>query len=142
MAHRSYAFRLGAGPSGATLVTSMKNGEPPHSGRPTTDMGTYGFVDAAPVVSAVGDDGSEGLSNLVQQWADLRGVIHVMDGQCRGDNAPDGDVQADVQLPPRMAPARAVLLDQPVTGAAQLHTGAVDQQTHRLVGWCRRGSGR
>ena len=99
----------------------------------------HGFVDAALVVSAVGDDGLEWLGTLVQQRADLRGVIHVMVGQCRGDDAPGGGVQADVQLTPRAAPARAVRLDQPVPGAAQLHTSAVDQQTLRIVGCCQRG---
>jgi len=69
---------------------------------------------------------------LVEQGADLGGVVLVAVGQ-RGRHDPTrAGVHAQVQLLPRPAPLRAVLLDQPLAGADQLQSRAVHQQVQRL----------
>ena len=53
-----------------------------------------------------------------------------MGGQRRRDDPTRVGIDADVQFAPRSPPARAVLLDQPLAGTAQLKPSAVHQQMH------------
>src|SRR5438132_1652998 len=87
-------------------------------------------VDAVLVVCAIAGERGDGTINLVEQATDLRAVIDIIGGQCRGDDPPRVGIDADVQFAPRPAPARAVLLDQPFTGAGQFQPSAVHQQMH------------
>jgi hypothetical protein len=65
---------------------------------------------------------------LVQQRADLRGIVDVVRRQRSGEDIASVGFYADMQLAPRPAGFNAVLLDQPFTRAAQPQPGAVDQQ--------------
>src|SRR6267378_646820 len=92
-------------------------------------------VDAVLVVCAIGGERGDGTINPVEQGTDLRAVIDIIGGQCRGDDPPRVGIDADVQFAPRPAPARAVLLDQPFTGAGEFQPSAVHQQDARLRRW-------
>ena len=87
-------------------------------------------VDAVLVVRAIAGERGDRTRNLVEQGTDLRAVIDIIGGQRRGDDPARVGIDADVQLAPGPAPSRAVLLDQPLTGAAQLQPSAVHQQMH------------
>ena len=50
----------------------------------------------------------------------LRAVIDIVGSQRRRDDLAGAGIHTDVQLAPRSAPARAVLLDQPLTGTGEL----------------------
>jgi len=87
-------------------------------------------VDAVLVVCAIAGERSDGIVNLVQQGSDLRAVIEIIGGQRRrGDSARIG-IDTDVPFAPRPAPARTVLLDQPLASTAQFQPSAVHQQMH------------
>ena len=84
--------------------------------------------DALLVIGAITGEGGEPFLDPVEQGADLRAVIYIVGGQQRGDDPPRASVHAEVQLAPRPAHPRAVPLVQPLAGAAQLQSGAVDEQ--------------
>src|SRR4051812_3427498 len=87
-------------------------------------------VNTVLVVRAVRREGGDRVRDLVQQGADLGGVVLVAVGQ-RGGHDPAGlGVHAEMELPPRPAPLGAVLLDQPLARAGELQPRAVDQQVH------------
>src|SRR4051794_38654318 len=58
-------------------------------------------VGAALVVAAVADERGHLARDLVEQRADLRGVVHVAVGECRSDDLACVSIEADVQLQPR-----------------------------------------
>src|SRR3954454_15465492 len=89
-------------------------------------------VDAGLVVRPITGERGHGPLDLTEQEIDLGAVIGVVAGQRRGHDPARVGVHAEVELSPRPARARAVLLDQPLAGPAQLQAGAVDQQVHGL----------
>src|SRR3954464_12436116 len=87
-------------------------------------------VNALLVVRAVRRDGGDRVRDLVQQGADLGGVVFVALGQGGGHDPAGLGVHAEMELPPRPAPLGAVLLDPPRARAVELQPRAVDQQVH------------
>jgi hypothetical protein len=87
-------------------------------------------VNALLVVRAVRREGGDRGLDLVQQGPDLGGVVFVAVGQGGGHDPAGLSVYAEMELPPRPAPFRAVLLDQPLARAVELQPRAVDQQVH------------
>src|SRR3954463_4193425 len=79
---------------------------------------------------AVRRDGGDRVRDLVQQGADLGGVVFVAVGQGGGHDPASLGVHAEMELPPRPAPLGAVLLDPPRARAVELQPRAVDQQVH------------
>src|SRR4051795_10956429 len=98
-------------------------------GRARVALGHVG-VDALLVVRAVRREGGDRVLDLVQQGADLGGVVFVAVGQGGGHDPAGLGVHAEMELPPRPAPLGAVLLDQPLARAVELQPRAVDQQVH------------
>src|SRR3954465_13743269 len=90
----------------------------------------HGGVNALLVVRAVRRGGGDRVRDLVQQGADLGGVVFVAVGQGGGHDPAGLGVHAEMELPPRPAPLGAVLLDQPLARAVELQPRAVDQQVH------------
>ena len=91
-------------------------------------------VDAHPVIRAVTGHRGHGLRDLIEQRADLRGVIDGAVGQRGGHDLPALRIHADMQFPPGAPPLGPVLLDHPLAGSAQLQPGAVHQQVERSAG--------
>ena len=89
-------------------------------------------VDTFLIIRAVAGQRGDRSVDLVEQGADLRGIIGIPVGQHRCDDLPGAGIHADVQLSPRPARAGAVLLDQPFAGPTQAQAGAVHQQVHGL----------
>src|SRR5439155_3439302 len=87
-------------------------------------------VDAVLVVCAIAGERGDGTIDLVEQGTDLRAVIDIIGGQCRGDDPTRVGIDADVQFAPRPAPARAVLFDQPFASARQFQPSAIHQQMY------------
>jgi hypothetical protein len=71
--------------------------------------------------------------NLLQQGTDLRAVIDILAGQLGGDDLSRVGVHPDMELSPGPTHPCGVLLDQPLTGAAELEPCAVDQQVNRFA---------
>src|SRR3954464_10050506 len=90
----------------------------------------HGGVDALLVVRAVRREGGDRVRDLVQQGADLGGIVFVAVGQGGGHDPAGLGVHAEMELPPRPAPLGAVLLHQPLARAVELQPRAVDQQVH------------
>ena len=84
--------------------------------------------DVVLVVGAVGGERRDRCRHLVDQGADLEGVVDLLPGQRRGDDLAGVGVQADVQRPSGPARLGAVFLDQPLARAAQLEARAAHQQ--------------
>src|SRR3954468_1213791 len=74
----------------------------------------HGGVNALLVVRAVRREGGDRVRDLVQQGADLGGVVLVAVGQGGGHDPAGLGVHAEMELPPRPASLGAVLLDQPL----------------------------
>src|SRR3954453_17252192 len=70
--------------------------------------------------------------DLVEQGADLRAVIDIVGRQLRRDDPARISIHTDVELAPGPAHPRAMLLDQPLPGPAELQARAVHQQVHRF----------
>src|SRR3954454_25383454 len=87
-------------------------------------------VNALLVVRAVRREGGDRVLDLVQQGADLGGVVFVALGQGGGHDPAGLGVPAEMELPPSPAPRGAMLLDQPLARAVELQPRAVDQQVH------------
>ena len=75
------------------------------------------IVGAALVVRAVSGERGHLARELVEQWADLRSVVHVLGRERRGDDLARLGIEADVQLSPRPPRVGAVLLRPYVAGA-------------------------
>ena len=89
------------------------------------------------IIRAVAGDCGDGTVNLIKKWIDLRAVDNIVGGQRRRDDLASVRINTDVQFTSRPAPARAMLLDQPLAGTGQLQSSAVHQQMHRFgVGRC------
>src|SRR5260370_18928551 len=88
-------------------------------------------LDARWFVCTIAGQRSDGIINLVEQGTDLRAVIDIIGGQRRRDDPAGVGIDTDVQFAPRPAPARTVLLDQPVARPRPLPPSAVHPQLHR-----------
>src|SRR3984885_6219790 len=89
------------------------------------------LADLILIVGAVGSEGSDGIGDLVEQSVSHRSILDILPGHRDGDDLAAGGIAADMQLAPRSAAGRAVLFDQPFASAAQLQTGAVQEQMQR-----------
>ena len=89
-------------------------------------------VDALSIIPAVAGERGNGTINLIERGTDLRAVVNIVGGQRRRDDLASVRIDSDVQFTPRTAPARAMLLDQPLAGTGQLQSSAVHQQMHRF----------
>ena len=85
-------------------------------------------VDVVPIVRSIASNRHNRSGNLLQQGTDLRAVIDIVAGQLGGDDLSSVGVHADVELSPRPTRPRGMLLDEPLTGTAELEPGAVHQQ--------------
>src|SRR5208337_4810494 len=75
-------------------------------------------VDVVPIERTVTREGNHRPFHLVEQRADLRAIIDIMSGQPDRNDLPGVGVHASMQFPPGPARPCAVLLHQPLTGAA------------------------
>src|ERR1700747_987632 len=71
--------------------------------------------------------------NLLKRGSDLRAVIDILAGQLGGNDLSRVGVHPDMELSPRPTRPRGVLLDEPLTGTAELEPCAVDQQVDRFA---------
>src|SRR5438270_5223910 len=78
-----------------------------HDDRGFGMTGSDRAVDAVLVVCAIAGERGDGTIDLVEQGTDLRAVIDIIGGECRGDDPTRVGIDADVQLAPRPAPAVA-----------------------------------
>src|SRR3954451_18476427 len=89
-------------------------------------------IDILAIVGSVPRERSDRTRDLVEQGANLRAVIDIVGRQLRRNDPAGVSIHADVHLPPGSAPSRAMLLDQPLPGSAELQTRAVHQQMNGL----------
>src|SRR5882757_1347893 len=92
-------------------------------------------IDIVPIVRSIASKRRNRSGNLLQQGTDLRAVIDILAGQLGGDDLSSVGVHPDVELSPGPTRPCGVLLDQPLTGTAELEPGAVDQQVDRFAAW-------
>src|SRR5438128_3230791 len=90
-------------------------------------------VDIVPIVRPIAGKRRNRARNLLQQGTDLRAVIDILAGQLGGDDLSCVGVHPDVELSPGPTHLCGVLLDQPLTGTAELEPGAVHQQVDRFA---------
>src|SRR5271155_2803934 len=75
-------------------------------------------VDVVAIERAVTREGNDRPRHLVEERPDLRAVIDIWIGQLDCNDLTGVGVHANMQLPPGPARPCAVLLDQPLAGAA------------------------
>src|SRR6202022_2618333 len=85
-------------------------------------------VDIVPIVRPISSKRRNRHRYLLKQGTDLRAVIDILAGQVGGDDLSSVGVDTDVELSPGPTPPCGMLLDQPLTGTAELEPCAVDQQ--------------
>src|SRR4051812_34802666 len=102
-----------------------------NDGRLGMALGDAG-VDSFLIVGPVTRERSDRTRDLVEQGANLGAVIHVVGGQRRRDDPARVSIHTEVELTPRTASSRAMLLDQPLPGPAELQPRAVHQQMNGL----------
>src|SRR5467141_4063323 len=90
-------------------------------------------VDIVAIERPIARKRSNRARNLLHQGTVLRAVIDSLAGQLGGDDLSSVGVHPDVELSPGPTHLCGVLLDQPLTGTAELEPGAVDQQVDRFV---------
>src|SRR5207245_7136726 len=89
----------------------------------------------APIVRPIAGNRRNRAANLLQQGTDLRAVIDILAGQLGGNDLSRVGVHPDMELSPGPTHLCGVLLDQPLTGTAELEPCAVHQQVDRLAAW-------
>src|SRR5712672_3850727 len=82
-------------------------------------------VDIVPIVRPIAGKRRNRARNLLQQGTDLRAVIDILAGQLGGNDLSRVGVHPDMKLSPGPTHLCGVLLDQPLTGTAELEPGAV-----------------
>ena len=87
-------------------------------------------VDSVPIVRSIAGKRRSRSGNLLQQGTNLRAVIDIVAGQVGGDDLSSVGVHADMELSPGPTRPCGVLLDEPLTGTAELEPGAVHQQVY------------
>jgi hypothetical protein len=90
-------------------------------------------VDIVPIVRPISSKRRNRHRNLLKQGTDLRAVIDILAGQVGGDDLSSVGVDTDVELSPGPTRPCGMLLDQPLTGTAELEPCAVDQQVSGLL---------
>jgi hypothetical protein len=85
-------------------------------------------VDIVPIIRSIAGKRGNRSGNLLQQGTDLRAVVDILVGQVGGDDFSSVGVDADMELSPGPTRPCGMLLDQPLTGTAELEPCAVDQQ--------------
>jgi hypothetical protein len=83
------------------------------------------------IVCTVSRERRDGIGDLVEQRARPRSVIDLFPGQLNREDFAALGIDAEMQLTPGSAARRAVLFNQPFTGAAELQAGAVHEQMQR-----------
>src|SRR4029077_4777428 len=96
-------------------------------------------VNNGAIVRSIAGKRRDRSGNLLQQGSDLRAVIDIVAGQVGGDDLSRVGVHPDMELSPGPTRPCGVLLDQPLTGTAELEPCAVHQQVYRFAarGWSR-----
>src|SRR6266705_6523831 len=92
-------------------------------------------VDIVPIVRPIAGKRRYWARNLLQQGTDLRAVIDILAGQLGGNDLSSVGVHPDMKLSPAPTHLCGVLLDQPLTGTAELEPCAVHQQVDRFAAW-------
>src|ERR1700730_4719025 len=92
-------------------------------------------VDIVPIVRPIAGKRRNRSRNLLQQGTDLRAVIDILAGQLGGNDLSSVGVHPDMELSPGPRRPCGVLLDQPLTGTAELEPCAVHQQVDRFAAW-------
>src|SRR6184192_2675120 len=92
-------------------------------------------VDIVPIVRPIAGKRRNRARNLLQQGTDLRAVIDILAGQLGGNDLSRVGVHPDMELSPGPTHLCGVLLDQPLTGTAELERSAVHQQVDRFAAW-------
>src|SRR5438132_12974872 len=92
-------------------------------------------VDIVPIVRPIAGKRRNWACNLLQQGTDLRAVIDILAGQLGGNDLSRVGVHPDMELSPGPTHLCGVLLDEPLTGTAELEPGAVHQQVDRFAAW-------
>jgi hypothetical protein len=87
-------------------------------------------VDIVPIVRSIAGKRRDRSGNLLQQGTDLRAVIDTVAGQLGGDDLSGVGVHPDMELSPGSTGSCGMLLDEPLTGAAELEPCAVHQQVY------------
>ena len=82
-------------------------------------------VDIVAIIGAVTGKRRSWARNLLQQGTDLRAVVYILAGQLGGNDLSRVGVHPDMELSPAPTHLCGVLLDQPLTGTAELEPGAV-----------------
>src|SRR5690348_1258581 len=91
-------------------------------------------VDIVAIVRSIAGKRRNRSGNLRKQGTDLRAVIDILAGQVGGDDLSRVGVHADMELCPRPTRPCGVLLDEPLTGTAELEPCAVlHQQVYQLA---------
>src|SRR5258707_13683561 len=90
-------------------------------------------VDIVAIVRPIAGKRRNRARNLLQQGTDLPAVIDILAGQLGGDDLSRVGVHPDVEVWPGPTHLFGVVLDQALTGTAELEPGAVDQQMDRFV---------
>ena len=82
-------------------------------------------VDIVPIVRPIAGKRRNRSGNLLKQGTDLRAVIDILAGQLGGDDLSSVGVDPDVEFSPGPTRLCGVLLDEPLTGTAELEPCAV-----------------
>jgi hypothetical protein len=104
-----------------------------HNDRRIRMMLAHLAVDIIPIVRSIAGKRRNRSGNLLKQGTDLRAVIDILAGQLGGDDLSSVGVDADMELSPGPTRPCGVLVDEPLTGTAELEPGAVDQQVYRFA---------
>src|SRR4051794_41277293 len=84
-----------------------------------------GSVDAVLIIGAIAGERGDGPFHLVQQRADLRGIVDVVRRRRSGEDLASAGVHADMQLAPGAAGLGAVPLAEAIPPAAPPPSPAV-----------------
>ena len=90
-------------------------------------------VDIVAIIGAIAGKRRNRARNLLKQGTDLRAVIDILAGQLGGNDLSRVGVHPDMELSPGPTRLCGVLLDEPLTGTAELETCAVHQQVNRFA---------
>src|ERR1700745_3943027 len=90
-------------------------------------------VDIVPIVRSIAGKRHNRSRDLLKQGTDLRTVIDILAGQLGGNDLSRVGVHPDMELSPAPTHLCGVLLDQPLTGTAELETCAVHQKVDRFA---------
>ena len=85
-------------------------------------------VDIVAIIGAVAGKRRNRSGNLLKQATDLRAIIDILSGQLGGDDLSRVGVHANMELSPGPTRPCGMLLDEPLTGTAELEPCAVHQQ--------------